>query len=297
MALFALLGPFLWGFTNVIDTVIRRQFILNDVALVWLVSVARLFLIGAFLLMSGFDYPGLAAFLLMLLSGAIWLLPLILYFKSLEFEEPTRVALMSQMTPLFTLMIAFLFLKETLNATQLIAFIFLMTASALASLKRLQKQWHFSKAIPMILIATFMWAVSDVLFKHIVFHFTSFYSAMAVFLLGGFLAVNALLFIRSTRRLVFKSLANLSLYVWVLIFLTMLAGALGSVAFGYALTLGKASLTAVLLGIQPLVAFSLGFLLKPFVKEIQLEHADRFALLLKGLSFILVMLGLYLINR
>ena len=72
--------------------------------------------------------------------------------------------------------------------------------------------------------------------------------------------------------------------------------AMEGVSFGYALTLGKASLTTVILGVQPLFVFLLGVVLGPIIPSFHLEDTSRKALAFKGISFALVIGGLILLQ-
>ncbi len=293
---FALLAPLLWAFTNIFDGALRRHFIKSDFALTWIAAVSRLPFVIIFFWIGGFEIPALPVLLLMFLGGMLWTGPMALYFKAIEFEEPSRVALLLQMMPIFTLLIAYLLLGETLSTIQAIAFGILITAGVLAAIKQTGKGWHFSKAFVLVLIAGLLWAFSDVLFKKFELVFSNFFAAFAIYFFGSFLVSIFSMFNKKGRKSILSYFSNLPIRAWLMLIGSMLAGICGSISFAYALTLGKASLTAVIIGAQPLIVFILGLLFARFISEIRKEDTSKNALILKAISFGLVIVGLVVLE-
>jgi drug/metabolite transporter (DMT)-like permease len=289
---FALLAPFLWGMANVIDGALRRHFVRSDMALTWMMAFLRLPFVIAFFLAFGIEIPSISVILFMFLAGILWTFPFIFYYKAIEAEDPSRIALLLQLTPLFTLLIAFFAIQETLTANQGIAFILLVIGGAVAATKRLKGAWRLSKAFFLMVLATFLWASSDVLFKKFELSFSSFLTAFAIYFFGSFLVSAILMSYPHGRQKILKHFTKLPVRAWLMIVSTAVVGVGGSMTFAYALTLGKASLTSVIIGIQPLFVLGLGLLLAPFIREIRKEDLSKRALLLKGISFILILIGL-----
>ncbi len=289
---FALLAPFLWGFTNVIDGALRRHFVKSDMALTWWVAITRLPFVIFFFVIAGIEIPNALVIVFMFLGGILWILPLVLYYKVMEFEEPSRVVLLMQLVPLFTLLIAFFALQERLTPGQIVAFALLIGGGGIASLKRLEGVWHFSKAFLLMILATFFWASSDVIFKKFEPAFSTFLAAFAFYFLGSFLTSMIMIAHPHGRKNILKHFTKLPARAWWLLVIVQVVGISGSISFAYALTLGKASLTAVLIGIQPLFVLGFGMLLSLFIREIRKEDLSKQALLLKGISFALILIGL-----
>ena len=163
--IFALLAPVLWGFSNVLDCAIRREFVKNDTAITFFLAATRLPLLIIFFIIIGFEIPPINAVFFILLGGMMWMFPYILYYKAIEFEEPSRVILVMQTAPIFVLSISFFAIGETLTFYQLLAFILIITGGVLASIKKMEGIWRFSRAFWLLILATFLWAASDVIFK------------------------------------------------------------------------------------------------------------------------------------
>lgn len=300
--LFSLAAPIFWGCANVLDGAARRHFVKDNMAMTWFLAVTRLPLAILFFIIGGFSFPGFLPFFGMLLTGILWLLPFILYYKAIEFEEPTRVALFLQTIPLTTLLIAWLLIGESLVANQWIAFLMFLSAGLVATLKHAEGKWRISKTIIFLTAANIMWALSDVLFKKFAPAFSNlnaygevnfnFSAAFAVDLMGGFLLGILFLFFKRGRTLIRNNFKNLPKRAWWFLNIDQIIGLCGSAFFAYALTLGKASLTAVILVVQPLSAFIFSILLMRYVPELAREDTSLRALLMKGFSFVLIMAGL-----
>lgn len=287
--------PIFWGFANVLDSASRRHFIKNDQALTWFLTVTRLPVIAAIVLFAGFHPAETPAMLFMLLAGILWMVPFILYYKAMEFEEPSIVILILQTMPVFIYFIAYALLGETLTSLQWIGFAVLLLGGFLAAIKRLHGIWHMSRAFWIMIIASVLWSFSDVLFKKYAAAFPAFWDALSVYLFGGVIAGIAMMARSRTRAELFRNFTALSGRGWIFIIVTQIIGLSGTIALTYAFILGKVSLTSVVSGIQPLVAFAAGIMLSRFLPEVKAENSDRTSLTLKTLAFILTLTGLALL--
>lgn len=294
--LFALMAPFLWALTNVLDSALRRHFIKDELAFTWVTSAARLPFVVLLLLFGGFQIPPFPASVFLFLGGVLWTLPFLFYYKAMEIEEPSRIALLMQLVPVFTLTIAYFALGERLTFFQSTAFILLILGGGLAGVRRFEKQWHLSKAILYLVVAGFLWASSDILFKKYELVSADFFSAFSMYFLGSFALSLALLFHSRGRKRILPHFKKLTRRAWVILITSLTAGMAGSVAFTYALTIGKASLTAVLIGAQPLFVLGFGLLFARWGSEFHKEDLTRPALMMKGISFLLIFAGLIFLN-
>ncbi|MBI4994875.1 DMT family transporter [Candidatus Peregrinibacteria bacterium] len=141
--IFALLAPVFWGFSNVLDAAIRREFVKNDSAMTVFLAASRLPFIIAFFLIVGVKIPPIQAVIFMIIGGALWMFPFIFYYKALEFEEPSRVVLLMLTAPIFVLSISFFAINETLTIYQLLAFILIIVGGVFAAIKKLEGRIFF----------------------------------------------------------------------------------------------------------------------------------------------------------
>ncbi len=291
----AVLAPTFWALTNVLDSSVRKNFIKDDLTMTWLGGLMDLPMVLIFLWLGGFEIPTLNSFIGMVISGALWVFPIVLYFKALENDEASRVALLFQLLPLWTLIVAFGVLGETLSTSQFIAFFLIVTGGGLAAVKKTEGKWHFSKSIIFIGLATLLWAISDVFFKKFETDFSNFYSAFAIYFLAGFLTAFGMYLHARHKKKATTHLKNVPKKAWIMLATGVVSANIGLFTFAYALTLKESSLTAVIVGIQPLLVFLFGWILSKFIKEIQKETLSKESMLTKGSALVIILLGLWLI--
>jgi len=289
--IFALLGPSLWALGYVLDSALRRKFIPDELSLTWVMSALRIPVVVGLLFFFNVFAAGAKPFLFLLLSGFLLTLPYWFYYNALKGEEVSRIAVMIQTIPIFNLLISHFTLHERLTPLQGVAFFLLLLAGFIAALKPEGKKIKISSVLGLILFASFLWAISDVLFKAYSAAYTHYWDAFTTYLLGG-LFTTALLFRPMVRRSPKKLFRNLSIKGWVYVLCSYTSGTLGTVAFTYALTLGKVSLTSVMMGVQPLLVLVFGVAFYPIIPELTREDISKKSLLLKGISFVLVLAGL-----
>lgn len=294
--LFTLLAPLLWGTAMVFDGATRRNLVKDDQTLTWVFSTLRLPFAIILLVLGNFGGINIYSLLLMLISGFLWTWPIQFYTKALENEDTSNISIFMQTIPIFTLAIAFFMIGEKLHSNQFIAFIFLITAGILASLKREGIKWKFGKGILLITTAGVLWALSDVMFKKFETDFNDYWSAFAIYFLGSFLVSVLLLGDKKSRRKILQNIKKLKFRAWFLSSLSTIFGIGGTLSFTYALTLGKASLTSVFIGFEPLMIIGIGYLLSPFVREVKKEKLDKKNILIKGGAIILIFAGLVFLN-
>lgn len=293
---FTLAAPLLWAFTNILDSSIRRRYIKNDYFMMWTSAILRLPVVLIFLFIFGFEFPGWTTAVGMLFAGVLWTAMFVPYLKALKFEEASRVALFLQIISIFSLVLAYFLLGESLNIQQSFAFILILLGGILAAIKYLDKMWHFSRAFWLILIASFFWSCADVLFKLFSFGFASFMTAFTWFLFGSFLTGFITLLVPNLRKEVLTfNFSKVPLRGWIMQISSIIIGIIGSLSFAYALTLGKVALTTVFAQTQPLFVVFLTLILSRFVIDIEKEDISFKALAFKSLSFVIIMLGIVLL--
>ena len=279
-----------WGLANPVDAALRRNWIKDDLLLTSVFAITKLPVAIGLLALFGqglvFGWP----FFWMFCQGLLWMLAFIFYYRAMQIEEVSRVVLLLQFQPILMLLLSMMVIGEGLNMSQLVAFVLILFGSVLAALKKTNSKWHFSKAFVLVMIANLMWAVADIMFKKFAVYFPNFWSAFGVDLLGSSL-FGGLLFFLPKYRTLFSGF-KLSVKGWNLIFVSATFGTFGSLAFAYALTLGNAALTSVITALQPLFALLSGLILSRFVSEIPRDSVKKEDLLIKGVSFVLILWGL-----
>lgn len=290
--LFGLLAPILWGISNVLGSGVRRKYVKNDYALTWFLALMRLPFVIVLLIINPIEFEISVNTLMLMAGGALWVFPFVLYYYSLNWEEPSRVALYLQFVQIFTLILGYFWLNERLTDTQWLAFALLFFGGILAAFKHSGGKWHFSKTIILIAIACVSWALSDVIFRKYATDLGDFWTAFSWYFIGSFLVGIFMIPFNRGGNGFLSHFKGLPTRAYVLLFADQLIGTVGSVFFAFALYLGKVSLTAVMQAIQPLSAFVAALVLPMFIPEIEREEKSRNTIILKGASFILILGGL-----
>lgn len=294
--LFSILAPLFWGLTNPLDGGLRRYFITDDYGFMWFTMAMRwvFALIACFFLPLHFVFG--VAFWGMVLAGLLWVLPFVFYFKALALEDSSRVSILLQMLPLCVLILAFILLGETLDVREFLGFLLILGGGIMAAFKHSEGKWSFSKAFWLTLLATFLWSLSDVLFKYFRPDFVNFSSAFFIYFVGGGLPILLLLFLPGERKKMTKYIRAMPLRAWLMLLISLLAGVSGTLLFTQALLIGDAALTAVFVGLQPLFAFLFALIISRLIKEVPAEDLSGINLILKAGALLVIFIGLIYLN-
>src|SRR3989344_5712481 len=118
----ALMSTFIWALANIIDKVLRTKFLKSSLALTAAFGIISF--IFSFILFLFIGVPllpfwhGFSAFM----SGIVLTIGLIFYLKALAIEEASRVIPLWHLSPIFTLILAVVFLNEVLTPMRYAAF-------------------------------------------------------------------------------------------------------------------------------------------------------------------------------
>ena len=297
--LFAFSGPILWALSTHIDKyLVDKYFKENDTA----VLVVFTGLIGALMLPFIYFYHPetlslpLGSIAVMSLSGAMYLGAMLSYLRALQGEEASVVAPLFQASTIFTFALAFLVLGETISMVNALG-VALIIAGALSISFNRSLGWRSFKLrlIALMLIATFILALSSVLFKYFAVHdefwSTTFwvYTGEAIFGLGILLIPRYLRqFIRllkvNTKALVAVNAANE---------LINLGGGLG---IRFAFVLAPVVIVSAISSTTTLFVFAFGVLLSIFFPKLAKEDLSTRNLLQKSVAAVVVAVGVALAN-
>ncbi len=295
--LFAFCGPVSWAASTHIDKYLVDKYFKNSDTAVLIVFTALVGLI-ALPIIWFFDPEvlSLSAFAkgVMTLSGVLYMGAILFYLRAIQSEEASVVAPLFQLSTLFTLLLAFVFLRETLNLRQL-AGIGLIIAGVLAlSVHGRSFVTDFkARLFALMAAATFIVSLSSVLFKYFAvaetFWGTTFWTFVGEAVFGiGILLVPAYrrqfvaLFKRSPGAVIGINAAN------------ELINLGGGLSVRYASLLAPVALVSAVSSTTTLFVFAFGVLLTVFYPRLGREDLSRANLIRKGASALLVSLGVML---
>lgn len=231
-----------------------------------------------------------------LAAGATFVVALLAFFTALRRGEASRIVpYVGGTIPVWTFILAYLFLDERLPQRALVAFAILVLGSALIARESGGRATGTRRhAYGYASLAAVAFAVSAVLMKA-VFLSQSFASGFAWSRLGSVLAAAALLLAPSARRAITASRqqprsGNAALFLG-----GQIAGALGFFALQYAISVASPTLVNALQGVQYAFLFMLAAVLGRRFPQLH-ERLTRAVVMQKLIAIIVVAFGLVLLT-
>ena len=294
--IFALLSRASWGVDNIIDKLLREKYLPDSLVLTLIAGIAPLLVSFSIVLLNGLSWIGLGPFLLITLAGLLHLPATFAFYQAVSKEEISRVIPLFQFTPVFVLILSFLFLGEVLTFNSYIAFVLILLGGLLISLKRIGGLFRLREAFWWMVLSSSIWAVYAVILKSLyVDH--SFWDLTAFLGFGEFIPTLVIISVFATVRNRFsKGLSNLKLEGWMLLVLGMFFIALASLSGLWALTTAPVSLHSVFRGFQSVFVLIYAVVLSVWLPKILKEEIGKGVLALKITSITLMLIGLYLIS-
>lgn len=290
----ALAAYFFWGLVNIGDKYLISQKIKNPYTyLVYLVWAGGLGL----LLIPFVDFfvPETSSLFLIAIASTLYFLGSVFYYQAVKIEDISRVNIWWNLIPVFTLIISWLTINEQLTNNQFLAFIILLLGAIIASIHFKKSQMTFSKALPLMIIATVFYASYAVMIRYISqtipFLIIYIWNLVTVIILTGFL------FLAPKFRINFRADTK---YLNKKVFLAIMALAvldeLGVLFNMWALSLGPAALIFALEGAQTLFVFLLAVLISLFRPQIIKEELDKRNVILKIVALCVIIVGVIMVN-
>ncbi len=263
--------------------------------------------------------PNLQELTLDLLAGFLFLVTLVFWYKALHQSEASRVVpIVGALVPIFSFILSFVFLGETLTKTQLLAFIILICGGVLVSIKE-TKVYVYQKVINRLreimgdifgevpagarpasrlivnsVVAAVFFAAYYVLMKYI-YNYQPFIGSFVYSRLGSFIGVLLMLFVPDWRHLIIEQQKGAKTPKNMLFFLMVrLAAAAAFIMINWAISLGNVAIVNALQGAQYLFLFLIILLISDRFPKVLNEQLGGGVFLQKLIGTLMVCLGLYL---
>ncbi len=183
--LFALSGPVMWAASTHIDKYLVEKYFKNSSTTVLMVFTA---LIGLFMLpFIWWFVPGvfalpLSSIAVMAASGVLGMGAMLFYLQALQTSEASVVAPMFQLSVLWGALLAYLLLGELLTGVQELGALLIVASALLLSVdSSLRFTRDNARFVVLMLCATFVLALSSVIFKYFAVHDEYWSTAFWVF--------------------------------------------------------------------------------------------------------------------
>jgi len=288
----SLLAPLFWASSNFVDKYILGKYTKGIFDFVFFSTITSWFF---FFIISFFaGMPELSIYsLIPIATGMVLIYSYGFYGKALQEGDTSALVILFKLIPVITLILAFIFLGQTLSSNEFLGFLIVLVGAMIVSFEK--SKGIFTKRLGMILIAILMWS-GMVLFIDYGLTKMSFWDYFMLDNLGSALAGLTLFIIPSMRRQVIEGIksARLGKYIWftwnnVLDFFAQM-----SVKKALALA-PSAGLVMVVVQVQSFYAIAIGFLLTIFVPNIIKEDISAATLVKKFIGAGIMFLGVYIL--
>lgn len=293
---YSLIATALWAASNTIDKVVLSEYIKRPIFCVAISGLLGFVL--AIIVSSSLQVEIVATspLILSLIEGAIYIGALLFYFKALSIEEVTRITPALQIIPLFTLFLSTIFLNEILGSIQYVGIAFIVIGALLVSFKKGGSSiLKFNKAFWLILLSCLLFGISWVLCKYIL-NSISYWNLFFWSRIGGFLAVNCLLFVVPSYRKLTYHLKEIPKKSFGLLATSEVINLIALFVATVALSKGMASIVSTITSSQPLFVLLYAFLLTHYLPKTFKIEVEKTTLGVKLVASVLIIIGFFLIG-
>lgn len=272
------------------------------------------------LLVFDFWLPTWQELILDLSAGALFVATLVFWYKALHQSEATRVVpIVGALVPIFSFALSFIFLGETMDQRQLLAFIILICGGALISIKH-TKFYSAKKVVARVryvtglvfgeihakyrptwrlitnsLISAFFFAAYYVLIKY-VYSSQPFIGSFVWSRIGSFLGVLLFLLVPVWRERIIRHQKGAKTPKNMFFFLSVrLLAALAFIMLNWAISLGSVAMVNALQGVQYLFLFLIILVISTKFPKVLTEELGRGVILQKIIGILFIGLGLYML--
>ena len=291
----AILAYLLFALANIGDKLVVTKFKTEPIVYAFYVGV--LGIVSLWLLPFGVNWPPILLLGVALLAGVAFVVALFCMYKALSLGETSRaITIMGSSSPIFTFLLANIFLHEHLKINEFIAFGILVLAIILIVWQKgkpVRKKYHESLIFWSVL-AGLAFACNYTLTKYL-FSQDTFVNIFFWTRIGGFVTALVIILMPTARKLVKVDWARPKKKKGLLVLGIQLAGGAGVIMQSYALSLASATIINALQAVQYALVFILATILgykDPHLKE----HLSKEQIIQKISALILIAIGLYLLS-
>jgi len=292
----ALLAPLVFSIVNFGDKYIIERHI-RDAWAMPIYSGMIAFLTGCVLfVLTGFPALPLRDAVLVIVTGAMTSLGAALYFYAIGRDEASKIIVLIQMQPVMVLVLALIFLNETISAQQFLGFVLILGAAVAVSLNRGEGRFGLSASFWIILLVDLIWSSSVVLFKFVAVE--NDFAALLPYESWGlaFGDVGLYLFVPSIRRAFHENLRIVSRQALGFLMVNESIFVVAKLLTLTAVALGPVALVSVLGSTQVFFGVLLGAILTSFAPAIFKEDISRQNLARKAALALLMFGGIVLVG-
>ena len=290
--LLSLLAPLFWASSNFVDKYILGKYTRGIFDFLFFSTITSLFLFLILFIFVGMPELTMYSWI-PILTGVILIYSYGFYGKALEQGDTSALVILFKFIPVLTVVLAFIFLGQTLSSNELLGFVVVLAGATIVSFEK--SRGIFIKGFGMILIAILMWSVMT-LFIDYGLTKMSFWDYFLFDTLGSTLAGLTLFIIPAMRRQIIDGLktATTGKYIWFSG--NNLLDFFGQMSIKKALAIApSAGLVTVVMQAQSFYAIVIGILLTLIIPGVIKEDISASVLIKKFIGALIMFSGVYIL--
>ena len=288
----SLLAPLFWASSNFVDKYILGKYTRGIFDFLFFSTITSLFLFLILFIFVGMPELTMYSWI-PILTGVILIYSYGFYGKALEQGDTSALVILFKFIPVLTVVLAFIFLGQTLSSNELLGFVVVLAGATIVSFEK--SRGIFIKGFGMILIAILMWSVMT-LFIDYGLTKMSFWDYFLLDTLGSTLAGLTLFIIPAMRRQIIDGLktATTGKYIWFSG--NNLLDFFGQMSIKKALAIApSAGLVTVVMQAQSFYAIVIGILLTLIIPGVIKEDISAPVLIKKFIGALIMFSGVYIL--
>src|SRR3989344_2195682 len=215
----------------------------------------------------------------------------ILVLPTLYFINP-----LFQIIPIFSFILAFIILGETLTVRQIIGSILIICGSIFIAMDIGKKFALKGRVLGLMVGSSFLFALYETIFKFVAvdegFIVSSFWEYTGLFIVGVFFFT----FVKNYRRQFIGLIKLRPIFMLSYNTASEILTVAGNLLTNFAILLAPVTLVLSVANLQPMFVFILGILITLFLPKIAREKISRTVIFQKIISLVIIICGSYFLN-
>ena len=230
-------------------------------------------------------------------TGCLFVLTLIFFFQALKKDDMSVIIPLGSLRPILILTLSVIFLKESLENKEIMAFFLFFIGGGILSIRQLSlKKIKVTPALKYILLSSTSFAVTAVLTKYL-FSIVPVFEGFILLRIGTSIAALSLLLNKKIRKNFKSDFSGLSIKSRTIFISNQVVALSGHYFINLAISLGSISLINAASGLHHIFIFILAILCTIFFPNIIKEDLDKRIIIKKIAGITLVVLAVYFLNQ
>jgi len=290
----ALLASLMWAVSNLIDKYVLEKWLKNPLLSLDVIFFVEIAAVAIVYFSHGLPPISAMNLMLVVIAGALGMMGAVFYFMALNIEEVSRIVPLFNISPLFILVLAAVFLGEVFTTGKYLGIALLIMGSVMITLRKVEskRRFHWGKPTWLMLACLITGSVTRVITKYLL-RYADFWSIFGYLRLSSALVLIPFFFM--TRKQLAATAKRHGRRVIGLIALSEVFAVVALCLFTIAISLGPVTLVNSLGALQPLFVLVIMVMFSNFFPHILKEEVDRHTIALKLIAIVLMIIGTVLV--